>query len=126
MIILNGIKIEMEIIDHNFGLYFPQDTKERDIYTCRLKANNRQYTFKFGQSLAKHGVEPELKDVLECFTWYNPNSFEDFCKDYGYNNDPISAYKIYKSVMKEYKALLRMFGSEETLIDLADAIFNGE
>lgn len=124
--IINGIKIEMEIINHDFGLYFPEDRQPRDIYTCRLKANNKQYTFKFGQSLANHGVEPELNEVLECFTWYNPHSFEDFCEENGYNNDSISAYKIYKSVMKEYKALLRMFGSEETLIDLADAIFNGE
>ena len=33
------------------GLYFPDDTQERDIYQITLKRGDRVYKFKFGQSI---------------------------------------------------------------------------
>lgn len=55
-------------------------------------------------------INPTMYDVLTCLTKYDPYSFEDFCGDYGYDEDSRKAEKIYRAVVKEYKAVQRLFG----------------
>ena len=40
-------------------------------------------------------------------------NFNDFCADFGYNNDSIKALEIYKACEKETEAYYDMFDSEE-------------
>lgn len=51
-----------------------------------------------------------MYSVLACLTKCDPETFERFCDNYGYNEDSRSAEKTYKAVCKEWKAVERLFG----------------
>lgn len=53
-----------------------------------------------------------MYDVLCCLEKYEVGTFDDFCSNYGYDNDSIKTHKIYKAVAREYKNMLRVFGAE--------------
>ena len=95
------------------GLYFQGDKDKRDIYNITLKRGQRKYTFKFGQSIAKNSNEPTLYDVLACLQKYEVGTFEDFCDEFGYDNDSRNALKTYKAVVKEYDKMCSLFNSDE-------------
>lgn len=59
------------------------------------------------------GKQPTLYDVLTCLQKYDVGTFENFCDDYGYDNDSRTAEKTYKAVVKEFQAMERLFNSEE-------------
>ena len=59
------------------------------------------------------GKEPELYDILTCLTKYEVGRFEDFCSEFGYDEDSRSAEKTYNAVVKEYESMCRLFSDEE-------------
>lgn len=52
-------------------------------------------------------------DVLACLTKCDPGTFEDFCSDYGYDEDSRTAERVYFAVQKEYAQLARLFTPEQ-------------
>lgn len=66
---------------------------------------------------AKLWEKPSAYDVLACLTKYDPGTFDDFCADFGYSDQPLADYPkvmgIYQAVLDEYRALRRMFSSDE-------------
>jgi ribosomal protein L36 len=54
--------------------------------------------------------EPSAYSLLACLTKYDPGSFKDFCSDFGYSTDSISAHKTFLAVDEEWHAVNRMFG----------------
>jgi hypothetical protein len=62
---------------------------------------------------AKTAVKPTAYDVLAGITKYNPYSFSNFCDDYGYDNDSISAKKIFRSVEEEWENVRSLWSEEE-------------
>ena len=61
-------------------------------------------------------IEPSNYDILTCLTKYDPNTFEDFCSEFGYSIDSISAMEIYKAVKEEWKNVQTIWTDKE--IDL--------
>lgn len=61
----------------------------------------------------KNFSEPTPYDVLACLTKYDPEDFNNFCSEFGYDNDSRKAEKIYNAVVDEYKNLLILFSDEE-------------
>lgn len=61
----------------------------------------------------KKAAVPSVYDVLSCLTKYDPGTFEDFCSDYGYDEDSRTAERIYFAVQKEYTQLTRIFTPEQ-------------
>lgn len=59
--------------------------------------------------------KPTKKDILYSMIMDDVSdmNFNDFCDEFGYNNDSIKALKIYKACLKETKAYYNMFDSEE-------------
>lgn len=108
-------KTESEIsIEHiKYNYYFDEDKDKRDIYQIKLKRRNREYKFTFGQSLAKRGEKPTEYDILACLQGYDVGSFEDFCGDFGYDNDSIKAFQTYKKVANEFKNLSLLYSDSE-------------
>lgn len=104
-----GVKLSV-IGEPEYRKYFVNDREYRFVFKLRLKRNKKQYTFTFGQSIAQGSNEPNLYDVLACLTKYDPNTFEDFCSEFGYDSDSRNAVKIYKAVCKERQAVERLFG----------------
>lgn len=54
-------------------------------------------------------INPSMYSVLTCLTKYDPGTFEDFCMDFGYDSDSISALRTYKAVCKEWKGVENLF-----------------
>ena len=92
------------------GLYFPSDKQRRDIFKCKLTRAGKSYTFNFWQSIAAGDTPPDIYSVLTCLTKYDPENFENFCANYGYDTDSKTAERVYKAVVKEYNAVTRLFG----------------
>ena len=53
---------------------------------------------------------PTSYDILACVTKNDPGDFEDFCSEYGYNTDSKKDTDVYLAVVKEWKAIERIFG----------------
>ena len=106
----NGI--ELVINGYDYKKHFANDKEERYVFNCTLKHKGRRYTFNFGQSISEDCKEPTMYDILTCLEKYEVGTFDDFCSNFGYDNDSIKAHKTYKAVSKEYKNMLRVFGAE--------------
>lgn len=66
----------------------------------------------YGNSRPK---KPTVKDVLYSMMADNVSnmSFDDFCNEFGYNNDSIKALETYRACLKETQTYYDMFDSEE-------------
>lgn len=93
-----------------YGLHFHSDKQSRDIFKCKLTRAGKSYTFSFGQSIVEGNTPPDIYSVLACLTKYDPETFEHFCANYGYDTDSRTAEKVYRAVVKEYAAVTRLFG----------------
>jgi len=67
----------------------------------------------FADPISKTRKAPTEYDILACLTTYDPGTFEDFCADFGYDEDSRQAEKTYKAVRAEYEALARLFNDDE-------------
>lgn len=111
--IANEIGLKMQILSSEYKLHFEGDKQQRYVFKIKLVKGGKQYTFEFGQSISEGSNEPTLYSVLTCLTKYDPESFEDFCANYGYDEDSRNAEKTYKAVLKEWENMNRLFTSEE-------------
>lgn len=89
------------------------ETKEP---TKRTKRSNGKYGnharyYEQGEPISCE--TPTMYDVLSCMQKYDVGTFDDFCREFGYNDLPLSAYnetmKIYKAVVREHKEMERLF-----------------
>lgn len=101
-----------------FAKYFPHDTAPRDVYRFTLRRRRKSYTGTFGQSFKNQGQEPTAYDILSVLTKSEPGTFQQFCDDFGYDVDSISALATYKAVQKEWAGVVRVFG--DVLNELAE------
>ena len=83
--------------------------QKRFIFNCTLTRKRQKFTLDFGQSIAAEDTPPTMYDILTCLTKHNPETFEDFCNEYGYNTDSINAQKTYKAVKREFNGVNRLF-----------------
>ena len=74
----------------------------------------RQMTIPYSQGLA-HTESPKLDSVLDCLLTDSIGVdgviFEDFCSEFGYNEDSIKAKKVYEACKKNSKKLKNLLGS---------------
>ena len=96
----------------HYGKHFADDEKDRDVYRFTIRRKGKSYSGQFGQSIqgTKNGEEPTVYNLLACLTKYDPESFEAFCDNYGYDTDSRKAEKVYKAVLREWKGVERLFG----------------
>ena len=104
----HGIKLSF-IGDSKYKKHFTGDKEQRYVFKCRLTRAGQSYTFDFGQSIKSGAEEPTIYDVLACLQKYDVGDFENFCSDFGYDNDSRAAERTYKAVCKEFAAVDRLF-----------------
>lgn len=88
---------------------YSDDDFEKVCYATIEKANKDVY-FKSQSKEYKH---PTAYDILCCLTKGDPGTFEDFCNDYGYDEDSRSAERIYNAVVEEWKKVQTLWTEEE-------------
>lgn len=108
--IADEIGLKMQILGSEYKRHFADDKQKRHVFKIRLIKDGKQYTFEFGQSIAEGSNEPTLYDVLSCLTKQDPETFKDFCINYGYGSE---AVKVYKAVCDEWANMNRLFTAEE-------------
>ena len=101
--------VKLEILGSEYKPMWGEQTK-RTVFKLRLSRNRKNYTFEFGQSIANCNKEPSMYDILTCLTKYDPETFESFCAEFGYDIDNRNSKKTYKAVCKEFAAVERLFG----------------
>ena len=108
-----GVTLKVEFSRH--GKHFADDKEKRAIYKCTLRKGRRSYVFDFGQSIAGTLIDekPTEYDIMTCLQKYEVGTFEDFCSEFGYDEDSRTAERTYKAVVKEYDGVCRIFSDEE-------------
>jgi hypothetical protein len=74
------------------------------------------FRVEFSQGSA-HTKEPQLDEVLDCLASdaagvENANNFEDWCAEYGFDEDSRKAEKIYLAALDQAEALKNFLGSD--------------
>lgn len=97
-----------------------------DQRTIVTKAKGRSMSLYEADSFIPYAVNPELIDVLHCLfldSYAHDVSFQDWCDDFGYNNDSISAKKTYDACIDNYFKLKDALGSQfETIKTYIDSL----
>lgn len=105
------IKIKKDWLKYDY--HFAGDKVQRHIFKIKLTKNGKSFSFNFGQSIKKDANEPTTYDILTCLQKYEVGTFENFCGDFGYDEDSRKAEKIYKAVCKEFTNMKKLFSNEE-------------
>ena len=58
-------------------------------------------------------TKPSMYDILTCLQKYEVGDIEEFCQDFGYDSDSITANAVHKKVADEYRNMCRLFTQEE-------------
>ena len=98
-----------------------EDDKEkgiyRNIYRVTIQRESNKISFMYGDSInnTEANKTPDLYSVLACVgsDYYCPDDFEDFCGDYGYDEDSRKAEKLHKRCLKQSDKLKEIFTEEE-------------
>ena len=106
-----GCKMEIRFKENR--TYFPNDKEQRDVYGIKITRGKRSWSFDFGNSINNTGIKPTSYDILACLTKSDPESFENFCNEYGYDFDSRTAEKTYNAVKKEWLNVCRIWNEEE-------------
>ncbi len=56
---------------------------------------------------------PTAYDMLACLTKSDPGTFDDFCSEFGYSNDSISAKETWQAVREEWGDVRSFFSRDE-------------
>ncbi len=83
-------------------------------YRCQIKYGRRSYTFDFWMGIA-HTDAPDLEGCLACLlsdASAGDQTFEDFCRDYGYDEDSRTAERTWKACQRTMVAMQRLLGNE--------------
>lgn len=115
---LDKFNIEFETVFTGYRKHFIDDKKKRGTYEVTFL--KRTYPIKtleiaFGQSITNSEKKkaPTAYDVLACLTKSDPGTFDDFCGEYGYNNDSRKAFKVWESVAEEWQKVKTFFSKSE-------------
>jgi hypothetical protein len=73
----------------------------------------------YQRKMQKKWRKPSEYDILACITKYDPGTFNDFCSDFGYDNDSKKAEKTYFAIQEEWENVRRIF-TEEQLEELQE------
>ena len=97
--------------------YFTGDKETRDVYDVKIERGKRKFKFEFGNSIANSQFSdrnaPSEYSVLSCLTKHDPESFENFCNEFGYDEDSRNAERTYNAVVKEWKNVCMIWTDDE-------------
>lgn len=116
-LIKTGIKfLALRTDDNKCPLWDDEKHIHGDEYKITLKRKGgRSILFRFWNSKtdADRGLEPRAYDFLTCITKNDPDTFENFCSEFGYDTDSRRAETTYKAVKKEWEKVSKFFSPAE-------------
>lgn len=114
---LKNIKVR---ISSNYLGIFRTSGLEHDKWNVQVRKGNNLFKTMFtkGLGLRSNGfvVNPIAEDVIACLVTdaqAGEESFDEFCRNYGYDNDSIKTLDIYRKCQKASIFLKEAFSEEE-------------
>ncbi len=111
-----GVNLRIRLSNTKTAPWDKRD-EDRNHYLVTLSRKGQRMTFDFFGSIndAASGREPNSYDVLSCISsdYYTPDSFAEFCGEYGYDQDSITALKMFKRCDRFAKRLQAFFTEQE-------------
>ena len=107
-------------IDNSFS-----HLKNYNNHRVTVTNNGKKYSFEYWASIAETKIKDEQGNVFAFYCSLSDgisamDSFEDFCREFGYDTDSRNAERIYKSCVKTLNKLERVFDCD--LYDLINEI----
>ncbi len=101
----HGISMTAELINRRPDGHMSDMPAGTAHYRCTLRSKGKRLTVYFSQGPAIC-KEPTAEDVLDCLAsdaagFANARGFEDWCAEYGYDEDSRKAAKIYRTIEKQ-------------------------
>jgi hypothetical protein len=88
----------------------------QDCYSCTLSVGMCSYDFPFYKGEGLKGEPPTAAETLYCLAsdahGTRDTSFEDWCREYGYDDDSRKAEATFDACCEVYTELEKLFGSE--------------
>lgn len=113
-------KLEVKIAKRNMGLHINKlwdDSYYRNKYMITVTRGDKNIRFVFWDSAnnTQKGDRPTDYDILVTIKneSYCSETFEDFCDEFGYDNDSIKAKKTFQKLNKMSDKILSVFTPEE-------------
>lgn len=119
--IFDQINVEFEMVDEK-PRYRDEATQSGLIgyyyeYDAKVSYDGSELSFNYGDSIYAHdmGIEPKKYDILYSLVsdYYTPDDFEEFCNEFGYDNDSIRINKMFEELTKEKSKLDSLFPNRE-------------
>lgn len=96
-----------------------EDSADMDHWKVTILCANTEQQMELVFSMGKghEGRKPELEDVLDCLASdaagvENARSFEEWCSEYGYDEDSRKAERTYNACSEQSQELQRILGDE--------------
>jgi len=110
---------DIELIGQDFSSWNKKSKVNK--YSVTLKNKRHSYTFDFWDSIANTEKNKKAKydfySILACVTKYVPDSFDEFCSDFGYEfkneTEYIKAKQTHLDCLEQVKNLKKLFTSEQ-------------
>lgn len=117
--------VEFEV---QYGAEVNENFQNSDGWTCTLTYWGRGIEIPFYMGKGHHGAEPELNDVLSAMfrdADALEMSFQEFCGEFGYDDDSIKAFKTYNACVANAKDLQYLLdGDYESIRDEVEAVMS--
>jgi aspartokinase len=97
-------------INHLTFQAYVKNTKHMDVESLRL-SEKTQMMKKLKQ--IKEEAKPTAYDILACVEKYDVGTLDEFCSEFGYDTDSITANRIFIACNDEYKNISRLFSEDE-------------
>jgi hypothetical protein len=120
--ILDEISFENEYV----GRITKDNNWHADQWDCVIEYNGSRFSFPFYMGIGLNGKDPEKIDVLDSLlndAKAGEMSFDEFCSEFGYDNDSIKHLKIHKECQKITDNIYNLF-SENEFDELQDEIYD--
>jgi hypothetical protein len=98
--------------------HWGKDDGEHGTWRVVLSKGGKSYTIpKFYMSIADTEENPQkapsLYDILATVQKSDPVDFENFCAEFGYDEDSRTAERVFKAVQQEWQGISQLFTPEE-------------
>ncbi len=114
-----GLAITITYLD-NKSPNWDEDNRNHNHYRVTLrrkKGGKERFVFQFWDSIvnSEKGTKPTAYDVLSCISGETTvcDSFEDFCSEFGYDQDSRKAEQTWKGYNKQSRKINSFFNQEE-------------
>jgi len=93
--------------------YFGKIFKLNGDMLCDSNKRLRNWGTAIGEMVRIPPKTPGLRDIVSCLQYWDPGKFEDFCSEFGYDNDSIKHLDLYRVVNKSYIDMKNFFTPAE-------------